>query len=103
VHRSPSLDIGNDFGLESALVSETHIRGEGRLGLPASRCAGSGLLHHAVDLFEGKTLGLGDEEVGVDEAAGAEGAPDEEHLGTEVALVLTNHVGGDDSDDAVPC
>ena len=47
-------------------------------------------------------LGLGDEEVGVDEGAGAEAAPDVEDLGAEVALVLVHHVGRDDGDDAIP-
>jgi hypothetical protein len=39
------------------------------------------------------TLGLRDEEVGVDKAACAEGAPDEEDLSTQVTLVAVNHVG----------
>lgn len=62
----------------------------------------SRLLEHAVDLLKGETLGLRDEEVAVDEANGAEGAPDEEDLGAKVALVLADHVGSDDRDDAVP-
>lgn len=57
------------------------------------------LLQHAVDLFEGQALGFGDEHVGVDEAADAEGAPDEEDFGAEVALVRVDHVGGYDADD----
>lgn len=101
--RKLDLDL-SDGGLGSDLVvvGDAHLLGEGGVGLPASGGAGSGLLHHLVDLLEGKTLGLGDEEVGVDEGAGAEGAPDEEDLGTEVALVSVDHVGGDDGDDAVP-
>ena len=47
-------------------------------------------------------LGLGDEEVGVDEGGGAEGAPDEEDVRLEVAFGLAHHVGRDDGDDAVP-
>lgn len=66
---------------------------------PSGRGARVGLLQHAVDLLEGETLGFGHEEVGVDEADGAEAAPDEEDLGAEVALVLADHVRGDDGDD----
>ena len=84
------------------VVVDTHLVSEGGVGLPASRGAGGGLLHHLVDLLQGQTLGLGDEEVGVDEGAGAEGTPDEEDLGAKVALVGVDHVGGDDGDDAVP-
>ena len=66
---------------------------------PLGRVARVGLLHHAVDLLEREALGLGHEEVGVHEADGAERAPDEEHLGAEVALVGSHHVWGDDTDD----
>ena len=66
---------------------------------PFGRVAGRSLLEHAVDLFEREALGLGDEEVGVDEAADAEGAPDEEDFGAQVAFVCVDHVGGDDCDD----
>ena len=91
-----------DDGTNSTLLSEAHLASEGGVRDPASRSAGGGLLHHLVDLLQSKTLGLGDEEVGVDEGAGAEGAPEEEDLGAEVALVGIDHVGGDDGDDAVP-
>ena len=59
------------------------------------------LLQHAVDLLEGEALGLGDEDVGVDNAEEAEGAPEEEDLGAEVdtAAVGGGEVGGDDCDD----
>lgn len=69
---------------------------------PLGRGAGRRLLEHAVDLLEGQALGLGDEEIRVDEAGGAERAPDVEDLGAEVALVLVDHVRRDDGDDAVP-
>lgn len=72
------------------------------MGLPAGKGTGGCLLHHLVDLLESKTLGLGDEEVGVDQGAGAEGTPDEEDLGAEIALVRVNLVRGDDGDDTVP-
>ena len=89
-------------GGRGLLVDETHLVGEGRVGLPSSGGARSSLLHHLVDLLQGQALGLGDKEVGVDESASAERAPDEEHLGTEVALVSVNHVRGDDGNDLEP-
>lgn len=89
----------NDLWAHSTLLGETHLDSEGAVGLPLGRGTGSGLLHHLVDLLQGETLGLGDQEVSVDEGAGAQRAPDEEHLGAEVTLVLVNHVGGDDGDD----
>ena len=45
-------------------------------------------------MLQGQAFGLGDEEVGVDEAADAEGAPDEEDFCAEVAFVGADHVGG---------
>ena len=96
------LDIHNDVWVELTLLGDTHLLSVGGAWLPLGRVAWGSLLEHAVDLLEGETLGLWHEEVGVDEAASAEGAPDEEHLGAEVALVLTDHVWSDDSDNAVP-
>lgn len=84
------------------LVGETHLVREGGVRGPLGRSARGGLLHHLVDLLQGQALGLWDEEVGVDKGAEAEGAPDEEDLGAQVALVRVDHVGGDDGDDAVP-
>ena len=57
------------------------------------------LLQHLIDLFEGETFGFGYEEVGVDEAGGAEGAPEEEDFGLQVGFVFIDEVGGDDCDD----
>ena len=89
-----------DLGVELAVL---HRGGsESGSGSPLGGGAGSSLLHHLVDLLEGETLGLRDEEVGVDEGASAETTPDEEDGGLEVALVGADHVGGDDSDDGVP-
>jgi len=70
--------------------------------LPLGRSARGGLLHHLVDLLEGQTLGLGNEEPGVDEGARAQASPNEEDRRLEVALVSADHVRGDDSDDGVP-
>lgn len=86
----------------SLLIRQTQLISKGSLRLPASRGAGGGLLHHLVNLLQGETLCFRDEEVGVEKGAGAEGAPDEEDLGAEVALVVVDHVGSDDGDDAVP-
>ena len=72
------------------------------MGDPFGRCTRSSLLHHLVDLLQGESLGLGDEEIGVDEGRGAERAPDEENFGTKVALVLANHVRGDGGDNTIP-
>ena len=86
-----------------ALVSLGHTAlgsvGGGRF--PSSRSPGGGLLEHSVDLLKRKSLGLGDEEEGVDEGASAETSPDEEDVGAEVALALTgaDHVRGDDGND----
>ena len=66
---------------------------------PLGRVPRRRLLHHAVDLFERKPFGLGDEEVRVDEAGETEGAPDEENLGAQVAPVRVDHVGRYDCDD----
>lgn len=96
-----ALGLLDDSGVEVTILG-SGLRGEGGGGLPLGGCAGGGLLHHLVDLLEGETLGLGDEEVRVDEGTGAEGTPDEEHGGLHVALVGVDHVGGDDGDDGVP-
>lgn len=69
---------------------------------PLGRSAGGALLQHGVDLLQSETLGLGHEEVCVDEAQTAQTAPDVEDLGSKVSLVGVNHVRSDDGDDAVP-
>jgi hypothetical protein len=89
----------HDLRGQGSLIGETHVSREGGVRNPLAGVAGRGLLEHAVDLLEGETLGFRDEEVGVDEADGAEGAPDEEDFRAEVALVGADHIGGDDSDD----
>lgn len=94
------LDI-LDEGLLDDLAS-TNSGGKGGVRTPLGRVSGSRLLHHLVDLLQGQTLGLGDEEVGVDKGAGAETTPDEEDGRLEVAAVLADHVGSDDSNDGVP-
>lgn len=95
---APALDI-LDLGVQLAILHGG--RGESGGGLPAGRGAGGGLLHHLVDLLEGKTLGLRNEEEGVDECTSAQASPNEEDAGLEVALVGSDHVRGDDSDDTM--
>jgi len=89
------------FRVELAL-SRGNGGGEGLARTPLGGRAGAGLLHHLVDLFEGKALCLRDKEIRVYEGAGAETAPDEEDGGTKVSAVGVDHVGGDDGDDGIP-
>lgn len=91
------LSLGDDLE-----VTSTHGLGEGLMRSPLGGGSGSGLLHHLINLLKRQTLGLGNEEVSVDEGAGAETTPDEEDGGLEVTAVLTDHVGGDDGNDGVP-
>jgi hypothetical protein len=83
-------------------AADLHVLGVRRVRDPLGRVTRRGLLKHAVDLLQAQTLGFGDEEVGEEHAGGASGAPDEEDLGLEVALVLVHQVGGDEADDEVP-
>lgn len=103
------LQLLGRLGLESldllvvlVAVDLAHGVGEGLRGLPGGGLARGGLGEHLVNLLEGEALGLGDEEVGVDEGAGAQSSPNEEDGRLEVALVGSDHVGSDDSDDSVP-
>jgi len=97
-----SLDILDDLQVELAAVGVADGAGKGLVGNPLGRGTRGGLLHHAVDLLEGKTLGLGNQEPRVHEGAGTETSPDEEDRRSEVAFVRVNHVGSDDSNDGVP-
>jgi len=86
------------------VLGHAHLVGEGSSGSPASRVTWGNLLKHLVNLLKRQTLGLRHKEVSVDASAGAQSTPDEEHLGTEVALTLglADHVGSDGGDDCVP-
>ena len=92
----------NNLRSQSSLLGKTHISSKGAVWDPLRGVSWRSLLKHTIDLLKRKSLGLRDEEVGVNEADSAERAPDEEHLRTKVALVLADHVGGNDRDDAVP-
>jgi len=97
-------DLLNDLRLQSSLVCDASLSRPSAVRHPRGGCTRSSLFQHAVDLLEGKALGLGNEDVSVDEAGSAEGAPDKEHAGLEVGLsrVAADHVWGDNSNDAVP-
>jgi len=86
------------------LLGHTHLRGEGAVWHPFSTSHWSGLLQHSVDLLQGKTLGLRDEEVCVEEAHDAERSPEEENLWSEVdaAASCGSDVWGNNCDDAIP-
>ena len=75
---------------------------EGLGWAPLGGSARRGLSHHLVDLLKRQTLGLGNQEVSVDERNCAETTPNEEHGRAKVTLVRTDHVGSDNSDDGVP-
>ena len=59
----------------SGVLGQAHLGGKGGVRLPLGGSAGSRLLHHAVDLLEGQTLGLGNKQVSVDEGGRAESSP----------------------------
>ncbi|KAG7847878.1 hypothetical protein KL941_002057 [Ogataea angusta] len=62
----------------------------------------SGLLQHLVDLLQSQALGFRNQHHGIQKTAATQRAPDEEHLGPQIALVAVNHVRGDDGNDTVP-
>jgi hypothetical protein len=108
------------IGTNTAIVGHTHLAGESGVRPPRSRVSWRlSLFHHSVDLFEGQTLGLPDEEVGVEHAQDTGRSPEEEDLGAEVlgvsrvlkhdgeenetyGLVSTDEVRGDNGEDTVP-
>lgn len=96
------LDILHDARSESAFGSQAHIRSEGSMRLPPGRGPWRSLLQHTINLLERQALRLRDQEVRIDKGAGAETTPNEEDFGSQVPFVGADHVGSDDSDDAVP-
>jgi hypothetical protein len=93
---SLSLDILDNLQVELATVGVTDGAGESLVGDPLGGGTRGGLLHHAVDLLERKTLGLGNQEEGVNEGACTETSPDEEDGRSKIALIGVDHVGSDD-------
>jgi hypothetical protein len=104
--RSTSLlNINVDLSLSNfTMLGHAHLIGESSSRSPSSRVTRSDLLQHLINLLKRQPLSLRDEEVSVDASASAQSTPDEENLGTEVALSLglADHVGGDGGDDSVP-
>ena len=86
---------------DTLAVGETHVLRESGVRHPFGGVPRVGLLHHAVHLFEGETLGFGHQEVGEGEGDATEAAPQEKHLGSQVGVpwVGTYEVGSDDPDD----
>jgi len=86
------------------LLNQAHISGESAVRDPFGGCPWSSLFQHTINLLEGETLGLGNEDECIDQAQGAEGAPNEEDARTEIGFmwICADHIGGDDCDDAVP-
>lgn len=92
------LQVQAGFGL----LNHTHLMREGVVRLPIATGRGSSFLEHLIDLFQSKALGLGDEEIGEQQAKEKSTAPDEEDLDLEISFVFVDHVWGDSSDDTVP-
>ena len=91
------------FGTDCAHgTGQVEIVGKGIRGFPGGAAMRGNFVHHAIDLFEGETLGFGHEGPGEQGAEHAGGTPDEEDLDAQVAVLLVDHVRGDDGDDAVP-
>ena len=86
-------------GLQAARIRLISVS---RVWNPLGRVARRRLFQHAVNLFQAEALGLRNEEVGEEDTSGAGGAPHEEDLGLEVAVVFIDHVGRDEADDEVP-
>lgn len=102
IGRSLALNILNQGLVQDTTRLGTHRLSKSLVWDPLARSSWGRLLHYSVNLLERKSLGLGNQEEGVDESAGAETTPDEEDGRSEVTLGCTNHVRGDDRDDGVP-
>lgn len=104
----PCLDVLADLGVRARLVRRLHaadlgvVLSVGRVRDPLCRVARRRLLEHAVDLLQTEALCLGDEEECEEHTGSTCGAPDEEDLGLEVALIWIHQVGRDEADDEVP-
>lgn len=69
-------------GSTTNLVGHSHLVGESGVRTPFGGSARMRFFQHLVDLFEGKTLGFRNEEIGEEQAETASGSPDEEDFGT---------------------
>lgn len=88
--------------LNSVLLSVSLLGSKGIVRSPLGGVARVGLLQHGIDLLQRQTLGLGDQEVSVNEAACAQTSPNVKDLGAEVGLVRVHHVWSNNGNDAVP-
>lgn len=68
---------------------------------PRRALAGRDFFHHLVDLLESEASSLGHEEVGPEDTAAAQPAPDEEHFGAKVAVAWVDHIRDDNACDGV--
>lgn len=84
-------------GLDQFTLPEGRRVPEVLVRFPRRALAGRHLFHHLVDLLEGEAPRLRHEEVGPEDAAAAQPAPDEEHFRAEVAVGWVDHVGDDDA------
>lgn len=98
-HTSLPRHILDNLRRQRPLLRHAQLGGESRMRDPSAGSPGRRLLHHLVDLFERQAFGFGYEEVSVDEADGAEGAPEEKHFGLQVRFVRVDEVGGYYRDD----
>ncbi len=94
--RSLTFNVSHNLLVQHTSLA-AHLLGKGLGGPPLGRVARSRLFHHLVNLLESQTLGLWDEEDGVDEGASAETTPNEEDRRLQVATVGVNHVRSDNS------
>lgn len=95
-----NLNVGN----LSRLIGHSHLSSKSAVWDPLSTGHWCRLLQHSVDLFKSKTLGLWDQEIGVDEAECAERSPEEEDLWSKINTTACSggDVWSDDGDDLVP-
>ena len=87
--------------LDIGLLGHTHLVGKGGVRYPAGGLARCGLLEHAVDLLEGKALGLGDEEVDVHEAEYEHAEEDEQDERPDVLRDARGEEGEEEVPDPV--
>jgi hypothetical protein len=88
-------------GLDELALPERRRVPEILVRFPRRALARSHLFHHLVDLLESEASRLRHEEVGPEDTAAAQSAPDEKHFGAEVAVAWVDHIGDDDACDGV--
>lgn len=83
------------------LLRQAQLFSESAMRSPFSTIPWGSLLQHLVNLLEGETLHLRDEEVGESHGEDTEGSPDKEDLCSEVGVsfLRSHEVGSDDGDD----